>query len=319
MVSIPENAPADEVPIEWRRHYYDASDGHYVAAALVAAVAAVPLFAGAVLADHRSMILVWGGAAIMMAGSAWMLLFRSGTLGERPNSVAFDDGAFRVSAESFRQPLLGAVAGIIGMSICAVGLLAAEKAGEVFLLDEVRTALWIVLALMVGLLALLLWSNPFGRQLVFAPTGFNFSIGSKSGEIPWSSITDIRTHRGGQRRMFFPGHVKDSIQFSVADDALHSDMKEPRVTDRIRVPLIGFDVDEDTLYNVIAALHAYPQLRELAGREEGRVLFDGPKRLLRKRLRRTEVWLPWERGVHAVMSGRPGSGDGDRRDLTDHA
>lgn len=308
MVNSPESAPADEVPIEWRRHYYDASDGHYVAAALIAAVAFVPLFTGAILADHRSMALVWGGAAIMMAGSAWMLLFRSGTLGERPNSAVFDDGAFRVSAQGFRQPLLGAVVGIIGMSICAVGLLAAEKAGEVFLLDEVRTALWVALALMVGLLALLLWSNPFGRQLVFAPDGFTFRIGATSGEIPWSSIVDIRTHRGGERRMLFPGRIKDSILISVS-------------TDRFRVQLIGFDVDEDTLYNVIAALHAHPQLRELAGREEGRVLFDGPKRSLRKRLRRTEVWLPWERGVHAALAGGPGpaSGDRDRRDLTDHA
>lgn len=319
MVSTPESTPAGEVPIEWRRHYYDASDGHFLATALIAAVASVPLFAGAILADHRSMVLVWGGAAIMMAGGAWMFLFRSGSVGERANAVAFDDGAFRVSAESFRQPLLGAVAGIIGMVICAVGLLAAEHAGEVFLLTEVRTALWVVLAFMVGLLALLLWSDPFGRQLVFAPDGFTFSIGSSSGEIPWSSIVDIQTHSGGQRRMFFPGHIKDSILFRVTDEALHSGMSEPRVTDRIRVQLIGFDVDEDTLYNVIAALHAYPELRELAGRAEGRVLFDGPKRLLRKRLRRTEVWLPWERSVHAALAGGPGSGDGDRRDLTDHA
>lgn len=264
------------------------------------------MFAGAILADHRSMVLVWGGAAVSMAGSAWMLLFRSGTLGERANTVAFEDGAFRVSAEGFRQPLLGAVAGVIGMAICAVGLLVAEDAGEVLILDEVRIALWVVLALLVGLLALLLWSAPLGRQLVFAPEGFTFSIGSTRGEIPWSSIVDIRTLRGGERRMFFPGHIKDSILISVP-------------TDRFRVQLIGFDVDEDTLYNVIAALRAYPELRELAGREEGRVLFNGPKRLLRKRLRRTEVWLPWERGVHAALADASGSGDGDRRDLTDHA
>lgn len=38
------------------------------------------------------------------------------------------------------------------------------------------------------------------------------------------------------------------------------------------------------------------------GRDEGQCLFVGPPRDVRRSMRRSQVWLPWERGVHAALN-----------------
>lgn len=321
VANAPSPGPSDgrsgDEKIGWRRRYYDTSDeGRLVLGMFFAAVAVAP-FAAAVLADHRSMSIFWAGVGLLAAGSAVTSLVLSGVSRDRPNASTFHKHGFRVGATVGRHPILGALIGVIGTIVALIGMIAADRAGEMIVDPARRIPLILALLVLVATLAVAVAGQPFDRHLEFSPEGLGFRRGHQEGYIPWESITHMQTHHTNPTRGLTGSRIRDGIQFNLADGAEFQGIV-PRPRTRFRLQTVGLDVDEDTLYNVIDALHAHPELRQLAGREEGGVLFDGPKRTLRKRLRRTEVWLPWERGIHAALAdSRTPSGDDDRRDLPD--
>lgn len=139
-----------------------------------------------------------------------------------------------------------------------------------------------------------------GHALEFSPHGLYSHIGETRAEIPWDFIVETHLHRGKGI-----GH-NDGIGLAITDQASVAEPTftgEPRRLPGAPLPIapFSFSVDEDTLFSVIAAAHSHPEVRQLFGREEGRGLFDGPSRDLRRTMRRSEVWLPWERGVHAAL------------------
>lgn len=322
VVSTPSPEPGDDKAygeqIGWRRRYYDVSDGGQLALGMALAATSTAPFAAAILASHRSMVIFWGGLGLLAVGGSIVFLTLSGAFNHRPNAAIFHHRAFRIGMTISRHPILGALIGFIGATVTLIGVVAADRAAEMTVEPGRRILIMVALLVAVAFLAVVVAGQPFDRRLELSPEGLSFRLGHQEGLIPWGSITSMQTAWTNPTRGLTGRRIRDGILFDLTDEA-HFQRILPHPGKHFRLQTVGFDVDEDTLYNVIDALHAHPELRELAGREEGSVLFVGPPRDIRKRLRRTQVWLPWERGIQAALADGADSGDDDRRDLTDHA
>ena len=266
--------PDDAVQVtslEWRRHFYRVGSGPALVGCVVASLIAIIGFTGAVLAaaqwdSHNAVVLIWAGTGLFGSGMAASLIFQSQILPPAMNTVSISNGVTVVRSAG----------GMQSIDFVTVAML-----GFVMLIRQILV-------------------TRVGHALEFSPHDLYVHIGETRAEIPRNSIVETHLHRGKGI-----GH-NDGIGLTITDQA---SVAEPMFTGEPRrlpgaplpIALFNFSVDEDTLFNVIAAAHSHPEVRQLFGGEEGRVLFDGPSRDLRRTMRRSEVWLPWERGVHAAL------------------
>lgn len=301
--------PDDAVQVtslEWRRHFYRVGSGPALVGCVVASLIAIIGFTGAVLAaaqwdSHNAVVLIWAGTGLFGSGMAASLIFQSQILPPAMNTVSISNGVTVVRSAGGMQSFVFVSVAMLGFVMLFIGLLVGMRHGVIP--QDRRGNVVTVSLFLVFVLAMLirqLLVTRVGHALEFSPHDLYVHIGETRAEIPWNSIVETHLHRGKGI-----GH-NDGIGLTITDQA---SVAEPMFTGEPRrlpgaplpIALFNFSVDEDTLFNVIAAAHSHPEVRQLFGSEEGRVLFDGPSRDLRRTMRRSEVWLPWERGVHAAL------------------
>lgn len=139
-----------------------------------------------------------------------------------------------------------------------------------------------VLLLLLLVVVKYLVVTPLGHVLEFSPGGLYAHIGETEVEIPWDSITGIEVYRGhGLGR----------------DDGI-----ELHLTERAPLPLVLCHRRGRRGHPLHRQLRRPLTPRDQTSFREGRCLFVGPPRDVRRSMRRSQVWLPWERGVHAALN-----------------
>lgn len=299
MVTTPGVNEADRpAPLEWRRHFYDRTDGAALLLAVIfgiiaAAAAGGATFAAASQSTHPSIVVAAVGGAMFAAGAAATMLGVSGAIRAKKNRVTTKDGATYIGARA-ALPLNVALALLwCGAIAVGIGLIGADRADVIqfsgsryfgpFLVYFAATVIFSFWALAF---------MPMGRRLEFSPHGLAGQIGTYSIEIPWDSIVDLRIHRGPSASRPFGLGRRAEIELTTTGEADQ---------DSYPIGLLTFDVDEDTLVNIILAARDHPEIRPLLGTAEGTVLFDGPALETRQAMSRSQVWLPWEQRIQDVL------------------
>lgn len=308
MVNTPEEAMSDRAPLEWRRHFYGIPDGLLIAGGVLSALVALGLFALGAVQSHWTIGLLLVGAGLLALGTTVMVAIQVRAFSIRADSVRVVDDAIRVDLRLSHEPAIGMGISCVGLGVSAIGTLAATQSGALPHSHPATT--WLPLLLLAMLLAIAVVTlvfQPYARYLEFTPDEFRCDLGIARAVIPWSSIVTLRFYRG-EASFWLPG-FQDGISFTTTDAARYSGTAFPRLTGSFPVALTAYTVDEDTLYNVITAMVEHPELRELLGSGAGTVLFEGPPRSLRTTMRRSHVWLPWERAIRARLHDTIASGD----------
>lgn len=304
---------ADGPPLEWRRHFYDRTDGTALTFAVIAGLVATAVVGGAVLAAtvqsaHSSVIIMWGCGGMVATAVALTMTGISGVLPLRRNRVTAEEGVTYVLTKASLVLTLGAVLLWFGAIGFGIGFLAADRAGIIHL-SETRYFIPFVTNFVV-LIFYAFWSMtflPMGRHLEFSHHEFAGEFGSDFIRVPWDSIVDLSIYRGpsGPRPLRLGRRAE--VVITATEEAALPEGPHGFDPDSYPIGLISFHVDEDTLFNVIHAAHAHPEIRQLFGCEEGTALFDGPPLDTRRAMSRSQVWLPWEQRIREALRATPGN------------
>ena len=298
-------------PLEWRRHFYDRTDGAALAAAVLAGVLAAATLAGAVFnidfsTTHPSVILAWVGLFTVCCAGALTYVTRSGVIPPRRGPVNVADGITHVRAGADWFPLTTAGITVAGIIVLAIAVITADAVGAIHISDQRQYP-----AIVMGTAALIIYSvwtlakKPIGRRLEFSPHGFTSQANFSEVLVPWDSILEVNVHRGPSALRPFGIGKRAEIVFTTTEEArFPSSPGRPHPAGH-PIGLLYFDVDEDTLLNVILAAVSHPEIRQLLGREEGTILFDGPPLDTRRAMSRSQVWLPWEKRIREALKTTP--------------
>ena len=300
-------------PLEWRRHFYDRTDGAALAAAVLAGVLAAATLAGAVFnvdwsATHPSVILAWVGLFSLCCGGALAYVARSGVIPPRRGHVNAADGITHVRAGSDWLPLAAAAIAVGGTLMVGIGVITADAVGAIHISHHRQYP-----AIVVGTATLIIYSfwnlarKPIGRRLEFSPHGFASQVNSSAILVPWDSVLEVNVHRGPSALRPFGIGKRAEIVFTTTEEARFPSSPGGPHSAGHPIGLLYFDVDEDTLLNVILAAVSHPEIRQLLGREEGTILFDGPPLDTRRAMSRSQVWLPWEQQIKAALGRSTGA------------
>ena len=308
MVSTPEpRQENDAAPLEWRRHFYDRTDPAALVAAVLAGVGAAATLAWTVFniswsSTHPSVIVALAGVFILFCGGALAYVGRSGAIPVRRGRVSVTDGITHVSARGDWTPWTAGGMAVLGFVMLGIGAITADRVGAIHISHHRQYPAFV--ALNIFLIVYTFWmlaKVPLGRRLEFSPHGLAGQNDSLVALIPWGSILEVNVHRGPSAMRPFGIGKRAEIVFTTTDEATIPEGPF-RVGERANpISLLNFDVDEDTLLNVIRAAHAHPEVRQLLGREEGTFLFEGPPPEIREGMRRSHVWLPWERRINEAL------------------
>lgn len=289
---------------EWRRRFPPTAGTVYLVVAVVAAGAAAVSFIVAFLVESALVAVCLVGVGITLVGTAVMWGIRADLGPERPNRAEHGDGCTRVGIRVRDQPVVGAYLAMSGLVVAMASALIAERVGPGVGLRPVdRVGFVVVLAILVPLLGAAVLTNPFNRRLAFSPDRIVYRSGWIHADIPWASITSTAFHTAESSAFLLNRGLQDGIRFVTDSGADYAWTAFPRMQGYFPLQLTGFTVDEDTLYNVIVALHEHPELRPLVGTKEGAAMFDGPPLQVREHMTPNQVWLPWERNIHALLAG----------------
>lgn len=318
MVSPPEPREKNDVapPLEWRRHFYDRDDPAAIVAAVLAGVGAIATLAWSVFnldraSTHPSIVVALSGLFLMFCAGTLAYLGRSGALPSRRGRVSIRDGITYVNAGADWHRWTATAITILGVVMLGIGLITADRVGVIQFSNHRRFPAFV--AAFLFLIVYTFWmlaKVPLGRRLEFSPHGFAGQNDSLVALIPWDSILEVNVHRGSSAMRPFGIGKRAEIVFTTTEGA---DVPEGPFGEEDRpypIGLLDFDVDEDTLLNVIRAAQSHPEVRQLLGREEGAFLFEGPPPEVREGMRRTHVWLPWEQRIQEALdsevSAEPG-------------
>ena len=200
-------------PLEWRRHFYDRTDGAALAAAVLAGVLAAATLAGAVFninfsTTHPSVILAWAGLFTVCCGGALTYVTRSGVIPPRRGPVNVADGITHVRAGSDWFPLTTAGITVAGIIVLAIAVITADAVGAIHISDQRQYP-----AIVMGTAALIIYSvwtlakKPIGRRLEFSPHGFTSQANFSEVLVPWDSILEVNVHRGPSALRRGRGHA----------------------------------------------------------------------------------------------------------------
>lgn len=312
MVTTPDSHETDAVtPPEWRRHFYDRTDGAALILAVFAGLGAAGALSGAVLAatvqsSHPSIVVAWGGGAMFAAGFASSMTGLSGVTLRRKNRVTVEDGVTYVGAGAGLPLAMGGALLWLGLIALGIGLITADRTGVLQLSDNRHFPSFVVgIGAMIFLSFWALAFVPMGRRLEFSPHELAGQLGADVIRIPWDSIDEVSIYRGPSALRPFGLGQRTEIAFTTTDEAAVPEVPHDYDPDSYPVGLASFNVDEDTLYNVILAARSHPEIRQLLGREEGTILFDGPPVNTRQGMFRSQVWLPWEQRIQEALETTP--------------
>lgn len=313
MVTVPgpRESGGEAPPLEWRRYFYDRVDGSSIAVASIMVIVAAVLLYGAVHSAtdphvHPSVVATWCSGVAISAGAALAYFLLSGAVPVRRNRVTFHAGAHSCTGP---RPIywVGTALLVLGTIALGISAITADAVGAAPMADSRRYPTFVIA--IIALIGLTFWQLSFGKlgdRLEFSPDGLTSEVGSWRVEVPWDSILDARVYTGPSRSRPLGLGRRTEIWLTTTCDVEHPGAESRAGTRSFAVDLGRFSVDEDTLYNVIVAARAHPQVRQLLGREEGDVLFEGPPRDTRRALNRAQVWLPWEREIVAALGDSDG-------------
>ena len=297
-------------PLEWRRHFYDRTDAASLSLAVIFGIIAAATAGGAVLvatsqSTHPSVVVMTVGGAMVAAGFAATMLGVSGVIRSEKKRVTAKNGVTYIGARA-ALPLNMALAllwpGIIAVSI---GVIAADRAGIIdFSSSRYFGPFLVYFALTILYSFWALAFLPMGRHLEFSHYGLAGQLGTHTLEIPWDSLADVSVYRGPSSQGPFGLGRRAEIVFTTTEEALLHEGADDVDEAPHPIGLLSFDVDEDTLLNVILAAVSHPEIRQLLGREEGTILFDGPPLDTRRAMSRSQVWLPWEQRIREAVGNR---------------
>ena len=314
MVTNPDSHETDEVtPPEWRRHFYDRTDGAALILAVFAGLVAAGALCGTVLAatvqsGHPSIVVAWGGGAMFAAGFASGMTGIAGVTLRRRNRVTVEDGVTYVGAGAGLPLAVGGALIWLGLIAFGIGLITADRTGVLPLSGNRHFPSFVVgIGAMIFLSFWALAFVPMGRRLEFSPHELVGQLDADVIQIPWDSIDDVSIYRGPSVLRPLGLGRQAEIAFTTTDEAVVPEVPHGYDPDSYPVGLTSFNVDEDTLYNVILAARSHPEIRQLLGREEGAILFDGPPVDTRQRMSRSQVWLPWEQRIQEALKATPGN------------
>ena len=308
MVTGPESHETDHVaPLEWRRHFYDRTDAASLSLAVIFGIIAAAAAGGAVLvatsqSTHPSVGVMTVGGAMVAAGFAATMIGVSGVISSEKNRVTAKDGVTHIGARA-ALPLNVALALLWpGVIAVAIGMIAADRAGVIdFSTSRYFGSFLAYFALTIIFSFWALAFLPMGRRLEFSPHGLAGQLGSHTFEIPWDSLADVSIYRGPSALRPFGLGRRAEIELTITEEALLHEGANDVDEAPHPIGLLPFDVDEDTLVNVILAARAHPEIRQLLGRAEGTILFDGPPLDTRRAMSRSQVWLPWEQRIQEAL------------------
>lgn len=305
VTSLPASGDS-ATPLEWRRRFYDRPDSSSLVFALVLAIITAVFVFGAMHAAviqhaHPILIVMWSGAAVIFAGMSLGYVVISGTIPVRRNRVTYEEGAHFCTGPGVAASLVVCLV-TLGAVTAGIGMIAADTMGVVaFSQDRRYYSLVIGVITFIGYVLWQLITQPIGNRIRFTPQRFTSRTGGEKVEAPWDSIRDMSVHDGPSKRRPFGLGRRTGILVTVIGDADLPGTPNPDGTRSFVVELGRYSVDEDTLYNVMIAAREHVEVRQLFGHQEGDVLFTGPPRTTRASLRRTQVWLPWERGIQETL------------------
>lgn len=305
VTSLPASGDA-ATPLEWRRRFYDHPDSSALVFASVVAILAAILAFGAIHAAviqhaHPSLIVMWSGGAVTFAGASLAYVVVSGAIPVRRNRVTYKDGAHSCTGPGLAASLVACLM-YPGMLAAGIGMIAADTLGVVAFSQDRRY--FVVVVGVITLIGYVLWqliTQQVGNRIRFTPQQFTSRTGADKVTAPWDSIRAMTVHDGPSKRRPFGLGRRTGILVTVIGDANLPGTPNPDGTQSFVVELGRYSADEDTLYNVMVAARDHVKVRQLFGHKEGNVLFTGPPRKTRATLRRTQVWLPWERGIQETL------------------
>lgn len=316
MVSMPQPPKNIDVtpPLEWRRHFYDRTDPAAMTAAVLAGLGAAATLAWSVFnvswsSTHPSVVVALSGLFLMFCAGVLAYVGRSGALTPRRRRVSVRDGITHVGAGADWHRWIASAAIVLGFVMIGIGLITADRVGVIHISHYRQYPAFVAAFLFLVVYSFwMLAKVPLGRRLEFSPHGFAGQNDSLVALIPWDSILEVNVHRGSSAMRPFGIGKRAEIVFTTTESADVPTGPFGAEDRPYPIGLLDFDVDEDTLLNVIRAAQSHPEVRQLLGREEGAFLFEGPPPEVREGMRRKHVWLPWEQRIQAALGGAAGAG-----------